>query len=380
MEVYLYHNLVDCYGNIPYTQALKGGDATQILKPAYDAQQGIYEDLAIKIDTAINLIQSASADAASVGSADIIYQGDMGKWARFANTIKLRMLMNQADMTGRNTYISAALATTSSVGFLGAGEGAMLNPGYLQTANKMSPFWEEFYKQDGSLQPDALGYYVANQDACDFLTANNDPRKLRLFQPYTGSSVQGNYFGAVLLNTVPNTSKLGYGLLQGFAQDGPILTDYESLFLQAEAAERGYITADPKALYESAVTQSILYLGQQSSLDPTTYVPLTAASAATYLAQVKPLVNYDATPNKLQVIITQKWLALIGQNPMAIWTDYRRTGFPNFIHFTADPARISDTPPVRLLYPQTEITTNNDNVLAQGTISLTTSKIFWQNR
>jgi hypothetical protein len=173
---------------------------------------------------------------------------------------------------------------------------------------------------------------------------------------------------------------LGYGLLQGFAQDGPILTDYESLFLQAEAAERGYITADPKALYESAVTQSILYLGQQSSLDPTTYVPLTAASAATYLAQVKPLVNYDATPNKLQVIITQKWLALIGQNPMAIWTDYRRTGFPNFIHFTADPARISDTPPVRLLYPQTEITTNNDNVLAQGTISLTTSKIFWQNR
>jgi hypothetical protein len=165
-----------------------------------------------------------------------------------------------------------------------------------------------------------------------------------------------------------------------FNQSSPILTDFESLFLQAEAAQRGYITDDPKALYESAVTQSVLYLGQTSTLDPSTYVPLTGADAATYLAQVKPLVNYDASPNKLQAIITQKWVALNGINPMPVWTDYRRTGFPDFIHFSIDPLRISDIPPVRLLYPQTEINTNNDNVLAQGTISLTGSKIFWQNR
>jgi hypothetical protein len=380
MEVYLYHNLVDCYGNIPYSQALKGGDASQVLKPVYDPQQTVYENLVVQLDSAINLIQTASANATAVGSADIIFQGDMGKWARFANTIKLRMLMNQADMTGRHDYIVGALATTTSVGFLGAGEGAMLNPGYLQTTYKMNPFWEEFYKQDGSLQPDALGYYVANQDACDFLSANNDPRKLRLFQPYTGTSIQGNYFGALVLNTVPNTSKLGFGLLQEYNQSAPILTDIESLFLQSEAAMRGYITGDPKALYESAVTQSIVYLGQKASQDPSSYVPLTAADAAAYVGQVKPLINYDATPNKLQVIITQKWLAMIGINPMTLWTDYRRTGFPDFLHFTADPARISDIPPVRLLYPQTEITTNNENVLAQGTISLTGSKIFWQNR
>jgi len=380
MEVYLYHNLVDCYGNIPYSQALKGSDAAQVLKPAYDPMQTIYEDLAIKIDTAINLIQSASANTAPVGKADIIFQGDMGKWARFANTIKLRMLMNQADMTGRNAYISGALATTASVGFLGAGEGAMLNPGYLQTANKMNVFWENFYKQDGSVQTGGLDYYVANQDACTFLTSTNDPRKLRIFQPYTGTSIQGNYFGGYVLQLVANTSKLGHGLLLAFNQSSPILTDFESLFLQAEAAQRGYITDDPKALYESAVTQSILYLGQTSTLDPSTYVPLTGADAATYLAQVKPLVNYDASPNKLQAIITQKWVALNGINPMPVWTDYRRTGFPDFIHFSIDPLRISDIPPVRLLYPQTEINTNNDNVLAQGTISLTGSKIFWKNR
>ena len=120
-----------------------------------------------------------------------------------------------------------------------------------QSAGKMNPFWETFYKQDGSQQADGLGYYVAGQDACDFLTANNDPRKLRFFQAiYRGYNVQGNYFGAIVLATVPNTSKLGPGMLQAYNQNAPILTDIESLFLQAEAAQRGYITGDAKSFYE----------------------------------------------------------------------------------------------------------------------------------
>jgi hypothetical protein len=118
----------------------------------------------------------------------------------------------------------------------------------------------------------------------------------------------------------------------------------------------------------------------------------TAASATTYLAQVgNQKTNWDAVPDagKVELIITQKWCALNGISPMPIWTDYRRTGFPKgdipsasacIIHWTADPYRKSDAPPVRLLYPQSEISTNNDNVLLQGTISLTDSKIFWQNR
>jgi hypothetical protein len=160
-------------------------------------------------------------------------------------------------------------------------------------------------------------------------------------------------------------------MLKAYNQSAPIFTDFESLFLQAEAVARGIIAGDAKALYESAVTQSIIYEGGTNG---------TAAAAATYLAQLKPLVNYDAAPNKVQTIITQKWCALNGLNPQPIWTDYRRTGYPDFLHFTADPARLNDTPPVRLLYPQSEISTNNDNVVAQGDITLFTSKIFWQNR
>jgi len=279
-------------------------------------------------------------------------------------------------MAGRDSYISSAIATTphTSADYIGAGDGAMLNPGYVQSTGKMNPFWETFYKQDGSQQADGLGYYVANQDACDFLTSNNDPRKLRFFQASTagGTTVKGNYFGATVLEPVPTTSKLGPGMLQVYNQAAPIMTDFESLFLQAEAVQRGILTGNAKALYESAVTQSVIYMGGASG---------NALAAQAYLTQGgKALVNFDVAPNKVQTIITQKWCALNGISPMAIWTDYRRTGYPDFIHWSADPAKLNVTPPVRLLYPQTEISTNNENVLAQGDISLFTSKIFWQNR
>lgn len=376
MKVYDFQALVDVYGNVPYSQALKTAEG--ILKPEYDNQQDIYEDLVLQLDAAMDLINTLTPDAEEVGSRDIIYHGDMGLWLKFANTLKLRLLVNQSDMTGRASYISERIATTphSPADYIGAGEGAMANPGYLQSAGKMNPFWENFYKQDGSQQADGLGYYVCGQDAADFLTNNNDPRKLRFFQANTagGSNIRGNYFGALLLEPVPTTSKLGPGMLKAFNQSSPLLTDFESLFIQAEAAARGIITADAKELYQAAVAQSVFYEGGAGA---------TQANIDTYLTQLKPQVNYDLASNKIELIVTQKWLALDGVNPLPIWTDYRRTGFPSFLHFSQDGARLNDTPPVRLIYPQSEISTNNANKVAQGVEGQRAafeSKIFWQNR
>lgn len=369
MKVYLFQNLVDSYGNIPYSEALKTGEG--ILKPVYDDQKTIYEDLVVKLDEAMDLINSAPADADEVGTYDIVYNGDMSMWLKFANTLKLRLLINQSGMDGRESYITGALATTpvTADSYIGAGEGAWSNPGYVQSADKMNPFWENFYKVDGSQQADGLGYYVAGQDACDFLTNNADPRKLRYFQPSVagGTEVKGNYFGATVLEPVPTTSKLGPGMLQAFNQSAPLMTDVESLLLQAEAVERGLIPGNSTDLYETAVTESILYMGGDGG---------TAEEAAAYLEQA----NFGSSPNKIKDIITQKWCSLNGLTPQPIWVDYRRSGFPDFLHFSEDPQRENDTPPVRLDYPETELTTNNDNVVAQGTIDVFESKIFWQNR
>jgi hypothetical protein len=368
MKTYLFQWMVDSYGNVPYSEALKTDEG--ILKPAYDDQQDIYEDLVLKLDEAIGIINALPVDATEIGDYDIVYGGNMTLWKKFANTLKLRLLMNQSGMTGRSAYITSAIATTAHAAedYIGVGEGAWANPGYAKSAGKMNPFWENFYKQDDSQQSDGLGYYVAGQDAIDFMTTGNDPRKSRFFAPYnTAGAIQGNYFGAIVLNLPSVTSKLGPGMLQAYNQDAPLMTEWEALFLQAEAVQRGFLTGDAKALYEAAVTESIIYEGG----------PLgTAANAATYLAQPIANVGWDVSV-ALKAIITQKWLSLNGLNVMPVWTDYRRTGFPDFLHFTADPATANPTPPVRLLYPQTELNVNEASVLANGTINAFTSKIFW---
>jgi hypothetical protein len=370
MKAYQFQNLVDIWGDVPYTEALRSNEG--ILKPKYDDQQDIYEDLVLQLDVAMNLISNAPADVNEVGDDDIMFGGDMNLWWKFANTVKLRILVNQSGMTDRSTYITTALATQphTTADFLGVDESATVNPGYVKSADKMNPFWETFYKQDDSQQADGLTYFAANQDACDFLGDNNDHRADRFFVPNSAGIVRGNYYGATTTITSSLTSALGPGLIRSYDQDAIIMPDFESLFLQAEAAQRGFISGDAKTLYESAVTRSFIYMGGPFG---------NAGAAGVYLAQSsKPLVNFDAATDKIQTILTQKWLSLIGISPMSLWTDYRRSGYPDFIHWSQDANKKNETPPVRLLYPQTELNVNNDNV--PKSISAFTSKIFWQNR
>jgi hypothetical protein len=365
MKAYIFHILVDCYGNVPYTEAFKAAEG--ILKPKYDDQKTIYEDLVKQLDKAIELITTASADALNPGNYDVMYKGDMSKWKKFAYSLKLRILIHQAGMAGRiDSYIKPAIGTATTDQFIGAGEGALVAPGYQKSDGKQNPFWEVFYKGDGSKQADALTYYFAGGDAIDFYTATNDPRIGKFFAPYSGTKYGGNYFGAATLKNISVISPIGPGLLKSYDQPGVIMTDFESLFLQAEAVARGIIAGDAKALYEAAVAQSFAYFG------------LTSAQAANYLAQGSADVNYDLATDKVKLIVTQKWASLNGITPYEIWTDYRRTGFPSFLHFTEEPSKKNATPPVRLLYPQTELQYNADAVAAQGTIDAFTSKIFWQ--
>ena len=201
----------------------------------------------------------------------------------------------------------------------------------------------------------------------------------RFFNPYSGTNFAGNALGITEPPALPaaSTSKLGYSdaatgaegyMIGTFGKSAPLLTDFESLFIQAEAAERGFITGTGKALYNAAMAQSFVYMG------------LSTSSAAAFVVTDNQSVNYDNATNKLNLILDQKWISLDGIAPVEIWTDYRRSGRPTNITFSKDPNVANPTPPVRLLYPQREISVNNDNVVAVGKIDAFTSKIFWQNR
>jgi hypothetical protein len=99
MKVYNFQLLVDEYGDIPYSQALKG---IPNVVPTYDKAADIYKDLLVQLDGAISDINKTDASATStftprtVGAEDIVFQGDMKRWKQFANSLKLRILLRES--------------------------------------------------------------------------------------------------------------------------------------------------------------------------------------------------------------------------------------------------------------------------------------------
>lgn len=378
MKALHFQILVDTYGNVPYTSALQG---LAIAQPTYDSGQAIYEDLMVKLDSAQTLIQTGNTrvengeSSLKLGNNDIMFKGDMDKWARFSNTLKLRMLLRQSEKADRQAYIQAQLAKlkASGIGFLEAGENASVNPGYTNSDNRQSPFYGTFgYAVNGS-NVELNNQYRGNKYAIDFYRSTNDDRLGFFYAPAsTGGAYTGTSFGDNV-NVLPNTrtSAIGPGLLAGPDQDAVILSSHESFFLQAEAAQRGWIAGSAQTFYETAITESYKNLNIQDDQG-------TAAQyAQAYYSQAIRNVSWAASPNKLEAIITQKWASLNGFSPFEAWSDYRRLGLPA-VPISLEPSTTIKQIPVRLLYPQNEYSYNGTNVAAQGTISQFTSKIFWE--
>lgn len=366
MKALEYQNLVDIFNNIPYSDGGRGAEGVAYLKPKYDDAKTVYEDLIKQIDTGIALIKtSISAPSSSI---DLLFGGNKNLWAKFGNTLKLRMLLHQSEMAGRDSYIQSEIAkiTAEGSGFLGAGQTAFINPGYSNSAGKMNPWWSTNYDINGTY---ANTFYVANQYAIDFYKDNKDPRLGQVYSKNPQGSYVGNFFGD---QGIPNSgiSFFGKGTLKSVSQPSVLFSSWESLFLQAEASLRGWISGDAKGLLNAGITESFKYLEVTDAVN----------AANTYNTQLgNKEVNYDACTTageKLALIIRQKWAANNNISVLEAWNDYRRLKLPVDIPLSKSPFAAS-TIPVRLLYPQSEYDYNPENVQGQGTIDQFTSKIFW---
>ncbi len=365
MRVHGFQYVVDTYNNAPYTDALKG--TTSIL-PKYDDAKTIYEDFIVQLDLAMDLFTKGTGSF-NPGANDIMFGGDISQWKKFVNTLKLRILLRQSEMVGRDAYIKAQLAKikSSNVGFLGAGESANVNPGYLKSTGKQSPFWENYGFGINGQPVEANNISRANLYGITFYKQTNDPRLGAFYAP-VGGIFDGRFFGDI--DVLPNskTSAIGPGVLKSFDQDAVLLSSHESLFLQAEAAQRGWITGDSRALYQMAITESF---------KNTNIINATIAANDYYSQTGLKNVSWDATNNdKIALIITQKWASLNALSPFEAWCDYRRLGIPA-IPISKDPSTNIKKIPSRLFYPQSEYNYNAENVKGQGTINQFDSKIFW---
>ena len=366
LKAYDFEQLVDNFNDVPYSQAFN----PKILTPVYDKGEDIYHDLGKQLDAAIALI-AKNPNATSPATSDVIFQGNMTNWEKFANTLKLRLAIRVSTKLGASDPLVTDLASTSSVGYLDGTTQATANPGYTQSlsgsgASQESPFYGDYgFDVNGNPEGNNV-YYRANAYGVNFYSSNNDPRLAEFYLPTSSGSVyRGNIFGDILNNqSNPTTSAIGPGILVSANQNAGMFSGAESLFLQAEAALNGYITGDPQALFEAGITASFESLG------------LTDAQASTYYSQPTINISYATSPNKQEAIIVQKWAALNGLYNLEAYNEYRRTGFP-VLPTSVDPSAIAQTLPSRILYPTSELTTNDINLAKEGTINQFTSKIFW---
>ena len=424
MKAHNFQLLTDVYGNIPYSEALKGND---LRNPKYDNSVDIYKDIFRQLDAAIAILkdptQTDPAKNEKITTNDLVFKGNAALWVKFANTLKLRMLVHckgggvevglpAYDAAGIDVTAEMAIIAAEGSGFLQSGETAKINPGY--TTSKPNPFYRYFAINENGVIAGSADLTKANSFACGLGTAgtygyyryNGDPREGKLYiKPVTTPAAtyqKGIPYGAVsgfatgfngtdlssinqVLGSTTNT-----GLTpSGATSDAWIMTSTESLFLQAEATERGMLTggASAESLLTDAIRESFRSLG------------LTATQANNYIAGNAgyPDVDYTAPAldpslpgGGLYTIISQKWFALNGTAPFEVWTDYRRTDivygagvgydqtntgiWANYLSIlTGAEAAI----PVRLFYPQSEYSFNEANVQGQGNIDVFTSKIFW---
>ncbi|MCE7065904.1 SusD/RagB family nutrient-binding outer membrane lipoprotein [Dyadobacter sp. CY326] len=342
--------LTDLYGDIPYSEAVK---IDQTLTPKYDAQKDVYLGLLNDLKKASELINTTGSPIAG----DVVYGGNLTKWKKFANSLRLRIAIRISDKDPQTAKaVIAELAADKSQLISSNDEIAQL---VYQASPNQNPVARDRETRDD---------YRVSKSVIDKLQELKDPR-LAVFANKTVDATPTGYIGVTNGLPADSASKLGFTKTSKLgdyfvAPTSPavFLSYSEVLFNLAEAAQKGFITDKPAELYKAAITASL----QQFKVN--------SADIASYLAQ--PSVAYSPT-NYKKSIGEQKWLALFGQGPEA-YTEWRRLDYPQLKPAYA--GVLGGKIPVRLLYPTGEQALNGANyraaVAAQGEDKLTTKLWF----
>lgn len=385
MKAYLFQKLVDMYGNVPFSEALKG---LKNLSPKFDDQKTIYESLIPLLDSAIRDIK-ANAFTGNFGSSDIAFNGSTSAWAKFANSLKLRILIRQSRIPGRDGYITTEIkkAVAEGSGFLGIGDDVGVTPGYQPTTGKLNPFYERFgYTATGSAQGFAR-YPRPTLNLFNELISRNDTFRLKRIAYAKGgengnnpgvskavenvSNYVGTPYGIGSGYTAPSTSYIGPAVIIKGQFNRPLylMISAENQFLLSEAVLRyGATLGLPKTAqeyYEQGVMESFRLDG----------VPNASIAATILLTSGKSEADWTASPDKFKAIWLQKWLALANFEGLEAWAEVRRTNYPVIPQSAS--ASSTAKPPVRFYYPSTELNSNKASIDAVGVIDVFSTRLFW---
>ena len=347
LKAYDLQLLTDAFGDVPLKDALKG-ESDENYAPKYDTQAEVYDSIFAMIDRAKGWIDPESAFVP--GAEDLIYGGAMDQWTRFANTLKLRAYLRLA-------YVDAAKAEAGVRALQGAEfltEAGQIN--YISTGGNNNPLYAELYALGRARQ------LRASNTLFKEMQERNDPRIDVYFQLVAGVR-RGMDQGAYDIGPNGSTPAVIFGAdpQQNAAASAPVkfISDYESYFLQAEAAARGWLTGSAVNLYQQGIQASF----DAYSATPGTYITTQVAAF--------PATGLEA---QLKAIITQKYFAMALNQNFEAWTEWRRTGYPDdFFVKPATGTLPAGTYPARFLYPNSELTRNANFPGAK----VITDKVWW---
>lgn len=394
LRVFNFHRLTDYYGNIPYSNALKGIDL--VFLPTYDSQQSIYLDMLNELDEATDSLKalvSTNRDDQAFAAADLFYEGNIDRWKRFGNSLMLRLAMriSNVDEATANEYVAKAVAggvLTSNADnvWVEMAEG----PSQWTNQNGIS---RAFIGSDGG-QPTSLSKTLIDElkGPNAGSTADDDPR-LMIFSG--GVGYQDNPTDPLVQEGLPNGlnqdmidemlgvpddssvnivntfSRINDKLLQ--VDDPYMLMNYAEVeLLLADAGVRGIggvPEGDAETHYENGVRAAMqMYTPFDASF------AVTDAAVDNYLAQ-RPFPADEE--GRLEAIGTQLWLSKFF-NWWDAWADWRRTGYP-VLQPVNYPGNVTNgTIPRKLRLPAQEIATNTANFEAGGTQpNSPTTRVWW---
>lgn len=333
--VFMFHRVTDYYGPIPYFQA--GTDAKVI---PYDPQDQIYDDFFKKLAEATEVL-NGNKDKKPFAAYDAIYGGNVDKWIKFANTLRLRLAMRISKVDPARAQAEAEAAVAGGV-LMDIADDAMLKVSGkgadINTFNQITN-WNEF-RMSASMESVLKGY--------------EDPRISEYFQP---AAATGTYEGlrngllpaqqGLPLNSPDQNSNVAVRFTVANQNTNPqdVMHAAEAYFLRSEGALNGWnMGGTAQELYEQGIRTSLNQWGTTDAAKITAYINSTATPIAPQDQQNSPPLSdipvlWGATPEiQREQINTQKWIALYPDGFEA-WANFRRSGYP-----TLYPVVASDNP------------------------------------
>ena len=361
------HRVTDSYGPIPYSVIY---DEEQVLARPYDSQEQVYRGMFKDLDNAIETLQNqALGGGMLLADYDDVFYGDVAKWVKFANTLRLRLAMHVVYADEALAFEEAEKSINNPVGLMTeAGDAAYLHPGAGAWQYPLYTIQYDFNNGDS-----AVGATIET-----YMNSFGGPRREKLFTKVSDGA--RDYIG--VRNGVTNGSDYKLKVSRILCdQTSPMLwmAPAEAYFLKAEYWLRKGDEAQAKTAYEEGVKVAFATVGAAGADE---YL----ASTATVGGYTDPVGNnsyenaLSGTPvvwsgassfeNHLEQIITQKYIAMFPEGQEA-WTEYRRTGYPNIIPVKQNNSggTINTNLQVRRLpYPSSEYQANATNVAAAVTL------------